>query len=77
MGEWPDVPGCPRRAVAAVLGLGVLGTECWAQRGSAQPFPGMLSPGLGRRGQQGGVTGGEGPWSWAHCMILSRHAKLT
>lgn len=50
----------------------VLGPErkCW-------PFPGMLSPGLGRRGQQGGVTGGEGPWSWGHCLALSRHAKLT
>lgn len=36
--ERPDVPGCPRKAVASVLGLGVLGTECWAQRGNAGPF---------------------------------------
>ena len=77
VGERPDVPGCPRRAVAASAGVGgpwdrVLGPErkCPALSRNAQP-------GLGRRGQQGGVTGGEGPWSWGHCMILSRHAKLT
>ena len=58
VGEQPDVPSCPRRA--AVLGLGVLGAERRAQRGNARPFPGMLSPGPGRREQQGGVTGGEG-----------------
>lgn len=37
-------PAAPGGQWLQVLGLGVLGTECWAQRGNAQPFPGMLSP---------------------------------
>lgn len=60
VGEQPDVSNCPRRVVAAVLGLGVLGAERRAQRGNARPFPRMLSPGPGRREQQGRVTGAEG-----------------
>ena len=62
------------------------GCKCWGwgslgqSAGPREEMPSLsrnAQPGLGRRGQQGGVTGGEGPWSWGHCMILSRHAKLT
>ena len=70
-------PGsCTRRAVAAVPGLEVHRAECWAQRGKAPPFPGVLSPGLGRWGPQGGVTGGGGlwsPWGW-YGFVQAHHA---
>lgn len=74
VGEQPDVPGCPRKAVA-VLGLGVHSGQSAGPRGNAGPFQECSAQAWA--GQQGGVTGGEGPWSWGHCLALSRHTALT